>query len=285
MLTLTDTLTAIKNQAMGRPVEIHDIYLGSQTAEDSDTLHFANFYFAINFFTYIGHTSQSYTPLGVSRTPVKRSSKGEIERITYKVDNINKAMGAYAAAHDFKNKRIVTRLIFRNALSSYLDAKIVFDGYTQAVVFERKTMVLTCTPFLGSLDFEPAWPYQLVCNAKWADSYCKINKNLEENKKTSTATGGTNSTIIDTALNQADDYWNFGTVVFTSGSNKGYSRKVMDFDSATHTVTLDYILDYAIESGDDYTIYRGCDKTLDMCQNTFGNDINFHGFHTIPLTK
>ena len=183
MYSLSATLTAIKNQVQHRPVEIHDIYLGSQTAEDSNTLHFVNFYHSVGFFTYLGHVDRTYTPLAVNRTAIKKTSKGEIERVSYRVDNVNKAMGAYAAAHDFRNKRIVTRLIFRSNLTSYLDSKVIFDGFIQAILFEQKTMGATCVPILGSLKIETGWPYQLLCNAKFGDQFCTVNKNTSANKK------------------------------------------------------------------------------------------------------
>jgi len=286
MLSFTATLIAIKNQLQNKPVEIHDIYLGSQTIEDSNTLHFVNFYFPITFFTYIGHATQTYTALGVSRTAAKKTASGEIERINYQVDNVNKAMGAYAAAHDFRNKRIVTRLIFRDHLSSYLDAKIVFDGKIQGISFERSSAMATCVPIIGSLSFEPGWPYQIECNARFGDAYCKINKEAAANKVTGSATSGSTTTLIDTTnLTQADDYWNWGVVTFTSGNNDGSSRKILDFDAASDKLTLDYALDNAVVVGDAYVVYRGCDKTLSRCGDTFSNTANYHGFHTIPLTK
>ena len=286
MYDLSATLLAIKAQIQHKPVEIHDIYLGSQTAEDSNTLHYINFYKATNFFTYLGHAAQSYTPLGLSRSAIKKTSSGEIERVTYQLDNVNKGMGAFAASHDFRNKRIVTRLVFRDHLTSYLDCKIIFDGFIQAIVFAQKSMQATCTPKIGSLNFGVGWPYQIQCNAKFGDAYCQVSKIIGTNKVTGTATGGSTTTIIDTTnLTQADDYWNWGTVVFTSGDNNGDSRKIVDFVAATDTATVDYPFDNAVAAGDTFEIYRGCDKTLAMCQSTYVNDENYHGFHTIPLTK
>jgi len=286
MYSLSATLSALKDQLCNRPVEIHDLYLGSQTTEDAQTYHFVNFYKTLNFFTYITHTAQAFTPLGISRTAVKRTSRNEIERVSYKVDNIDKAMSSYAADHDFRNKRIVTRLIFRDHLTSYLDAKVVFDGFIQSINFDRKNMNVTCTPVIGSLDFETGWPYQIQCNARFGGTYCKVNKALATNCLSGVATGGTSSTVIDTShLVQANDYWNWGMITFNSGLNTGCSRKILDYDLATATLTLDYALDNAVVAGDEYIIYRGCDKTLAMCQNTYKNEMNYHGFHAIPLNS
>jgi hypothetical protein len=285
MLSLSATLTAIKNQAQNRPVEIHDMYLGSQTSEDSDTVHLVNFYLPINFFTYLSHSPKEYIPLGVQRSAVKKNAKGEIERINYQIDNINKAMGVYAAAHDFRSKRVVTRLLFRDHLSSYLDCKVVFDGYIQSIAFEPKRMVATCVPIIGSLGFETGWPYQIQCNAHFGNAYCKINKELAANKIIGAVTESAVVTINDSNnLTQINDYWNFGTITFTSGNNTGSSRKIIDFVQALNRLTVDYAFDNDIDVGDAFILYRGCDKTLTMC-TAYSNTDNYHGFHTIPLTK
>lgn len=285
MLSLSATLIAIKNQAQHKPVEIHDLYLGSQDSEDALTTHLVNFYFPINFFTYIAHTPKEYTPLGISRSAVKSNSKGEIERINYQLDNVNKNLGSLAAKYNFRNKRIVTRLIFRDHLSSYLDAKVIFDGYIQSIAFEQKKMTATCVPIIGSLNFETGWPYQIQCNAFFGNSYCGINKELAANKVTGSVTAVSGVLVTDTVnLIQADDYWNFGTITFTSGLNNGLSRKIVNFDSASKTLTLDFALDYTIVVGDTFVVYRGCDKTLSMC-TAYSNTDNYRGFHTIPLTK
>jgi len=286
MYSLSATLLALKAQLQNKPVEIHDIYLGSQTAEDSDTLHFVNFYKTINFFTYFSHAEQAYTPLGVSRASIKRGSRNELSTVGYEIDNVNKAMGAYAAAQDFRNKRVVTRLIFRDNLTSYLDAKVIFDGYIQAITFEQTKMTAACGPKIGSLSFETGWLYEIQCNAKFGDSYCKISKALAENHLSGVATGGTTTTLIDiNYLTQIDDYWNYGVVTFTSGDNNGASRKITDFVASSDTATLDYPLDDPVVAGDTYTIYRGCDKSLAMCGNIYVNTANYHGFHAIPLRK
>jgi hypothetical protein len=283
MYSLSALFTSIKNDLQHRPVELYDIYLGSQTEEDSDTLHFINYYRTTNFFTYLSHAAQSYIPLGISRSEIKKTSRNEIERVSFKIDNVNRAMGAYAADHDFRNKRIAVRLVMRDYLSSYLDAKVVFDGFIQSILFDQKSLSGTATPKISSLMFETGWPFQLNCNCMFGDSCCKVNKEAVANKYMSVVTGGTTSTIIDSALTQVNDYWNWGTIIFTSGLNNGMSRKIVDFVNSTHTLTLDYVLRNTPVAGDTFILYRGCDKTLNMCENTYFNQANFHGFHTIPL--
>jgi uncharacterized phage protein (TIGR02218 family) len=286
MFNLSATLSQLKDQVLRKPVEIHDIYLGDQTAEDENTLHFVFYYSQINFFTYLGGIEQSYQPLAMTRSGIKKGSKGEIDRVNYKVDNVTRAMTDYAAAIDFRNKRIVTRLIFRDHLDDAENAKVVFDGIIQNITFEESDMVASCVPIISSLSFETGWPYQINCNAKFGDGFCGVDKNSAANRKVGVATGGTTATLIDTAtLVQTDDYWNIGEILMTSGDNSGSRRKIIDFDQATATLTFDFEMNSSIQAGDEYVVYRGCDKRLTTCTTIFNNDANYRGFHAIPLNE
>jgi len=285
MLSLSATLTGLIALATGRPIELHDVYLGSQTEEDDDTLHFVSYYRNVDFFQYLSGDSQTYRALGMARAGIKKSVQAEVDSAGYRIDNVNKAMGAYAATQNFRNKRIVTRLVFRGSLDSAENAKVIFDGIIQSVLFKKSTMEVSCVPIISSLAFETGWPYQINCNAKFGDVYCKVNKNSSDNRVIGAATGGSTGTLIDTnGLTQTDDWWNHGIIEFTSGNNNRLKRKVVDFDAATDTITLDYALENAVVSGDTYVVNRGCDKTLSMCQTLYNNEDNYHGFHAIPLT-
>jgi len=286
MLNLSFAISQVKDAVLRRPVEIHEIFLGDQIQADSQTLFFANYYRQINFFNFTSGLAQSYQPLKVSRSAIKKSSKAEVDRMDYKIDNVNKAMRDYANATDFRNKRIVTRLVFRDYLDSADNAKVVFDGIIQSIQFERSSMKATCVPIISSLDFETGWPYQINCSAKFGDSFCTVSKSAPENSKSGTATGGTTATLIDTVvLTQSDDYWNVGEILMTSGDNDKQRRKIIDFDQATATLVFDFEMPISIQAGDTYTVTRGCDKRLATCQNIYNNDPNYRGFHTIPLNE
>lgn len=69
-----------------------------------------------------------------------------------------------------------------------------------------------------------------------------------------TSSAGTQTTIIDTALTQADDYWNGMTIMFRDGANIGLARLITDFDAATDTITVSPPFPSATGSGDDYVI-------------------------------
>lgn len=87
----------------------------------------------------------------------------------------------------------------------------------------------------------------------------------------------------DASRDEADDYWQYGLVVWTSGNNAGYEMEVEGYtsESAGGQVTLLFNMPYAIEVGDEYEIVRGCDKQFATCQ-AFGYGDDFGGEPSVP---
>jgi len=55
---------------------------------------------------------------------------------------------------------------------------------------------------------------------------------------TGVATGGSGTTLLDTARTEVDDYLTNGTIWFLSGNNAGKSALISDWDLATKTFTF-----------------------------------------------
>lgn len=53
-----------------------------------------------------------------------------------------------------------------------------------------------------------------------------------------TATGGSTTTLVDTAMLEPDDFFNNGTIWFLSGNNIGKSAVVSDYSLTSHTFTF-----------------------------------------------
>jgi uncharacterized phage protein (TIGR02218 family) len=60
---------------------------------------------------------------------------------------------------------------------------------------------------------------------------------------------------------------------------------VKSYVNAGGAVTVIYPWPFAPQNGDQFTIYPGCDKTLDTCTNKFGNRPRFRGFKFIPIPE
>lgn len=118
-----------------------------------------------------------------------------------------------------------------------------------------------------------------TCDAKLGDDRCGVN--LASFTVTGSVTTATNqTTFTDSSRTEADGYFNFGLLTFTSGLNAGLSREVKTFASDVFTLLLAF--PYEIAVTDEYEVYAGCDKRKTTCINKFNNVINFRGIDTVP---
>ncbi len=74
--------------------------------------------------------------------------------------------------------------------------------------------------------------------------------------KASTAQSGTSTTLVDTALTQANDVRNGSLLIFTTGTNVGRAAIVTDFDAGTDTVTFHPAVPDAVTT-EQYTLIPG----------------------------
>lgn len=85
--------------------------------------------------------------------------------------------------------------------------------------------------------------------------------------------------FADSSRAEADDYFNGGTLTWTSGANSGASSEIKDF--AAGQFTLWEPTAFTIAAGDAYEAVPGCENTKDGCAK-FSNFLNFGGFPDIP---
>ncbi len=118
------------------------------------------------------------------------------------------------------------------------------------------------------------------CDADLGDARCGFV--LTADTVTVTAVTDERSFTTTNSAGRANDYFNQGTVTFTSGALAG-SRPVEVFDwSVGGGVALWTGLPEAPQIGDTLELRRGCDKTRPTCRDTFDNVVNFRGFPDVP---
>jgi Uncharacterized conserved protein (DUF2163)/Phage conserved hypothetical protein BR0599 len=76
-------------------------------------------------------------------------------------------------------------------------------------------------------------------------------------------------------------YFDQGYIQFLTGPNAGATASVDQYLGAG-TIVLRRPLNFAPTTGDTFTIYPGCDKSLTTCTFKFNNLINFGGFSFVP---
>lgn len=89
-----------------------------------------------------------------------------------------------------------------------------------------------------------------------------------------------NGSFNDTARTESNGYFTSGLLTWTSGLNSGRSMEVKKY--VVGQIDLFSFMPDNIQVGDSYSVYPGCDKSWDTCQNTFTNADNFRGFPHIP---
>lgn len=123
--------------------------------------------------------------------------------------------------------------------------------------------------------------YTHECDADLGDSRCGVALGIYTHVGSVTSVTS-NQTFIDTTRTQADGYFNYGLLTWTSGSNDNLTMEVKVWNGVTKTFTLVSPMPYNIQVGDGYSAVIGCNKTKSVCRDTFTNIINFRGFAEIP---
>jgi hypothetical protein len=265
-----------------RPIELYDFYLGSQGACDANTFYFCTDNKRAQFWNLDG-VLQYYTPLGIKRSAIPASNQLEIEAVSGEFDNVDRAWSNWLNTVDLRGRRVVIRKVFLDLLTDPLHAKVMFDGIINAVAeLTELSVKIECKSKLKSLAVETGRMQQLYCNYIFGDEFCQFNVAATRITGQLVGAGSTTGFIIDASRTEADDFWNDGVIQFNSGVNSGLKRKVVDFILAEHKLILDYALPQAPNTGDLYSVEKGCDKSFDVCKNRHNNQANFGGFKHIP---
>ena len=115
------------------------------------------------------------------------------------------------------------------------------------------------------------------CLNRFCDSMCGLNKaNFANNV---TAIAGSSKTGVKIASGFADGYFTQGTMMCTAGANVGVSRSIKTFTGNVATPAQPF--QNAVQTGDTFTFWRGCAKTMVACQ-AYNNMDNFRGFPFLP---
>lgn len=117
------------------------------------------------------------------------------------------------------------------------------------------------------------------CDADFGDSRCGYSP-ITDAVTVTAVTDARSFTVSNTAA-RANDFFNMGTVQFTSGALNG-TRPVEVFDYATSgAVALWTELPEPPQVGDTLNIMQGCGKTRADCL-AYDNVVNFRGFPDVP---
>lgn len=272
--SLSSAVTAQISAQQKRPCLLYELGLSS-------TLRFAAAKTNVVFPT----GGNVYTAKAITLNTVSQSLEGQIGRVTVKFDNVSRDMAAYANAQDVAGVSLLVMRVYLDALGAASDYNEIFRGTIERPVrIGREWMTLTATTGTPLNRKTSNFFYQRMCPWRAGGAECNTNGNFNLGALTAsgTADSGSTTTLVDNALTQADDYWNYGSIIITK-AGVDYMRTVKDFAAATDTITLDVALPVPVDGTCTYVVYKGCDGTWDTCggANAWGpsanNQLNFGG--------
>lgn len=121
--------------------------------------------------------------------------------------------------------------------------------------------------------------YTTACTAILGDSKCRVN--LEPFTVTGTIQDDTyRDRITDSSRTEEENWFQNGVITITSGLNQGYKQEVKSNKDGVIYFQLPF--PHNFEIGDTYTVYAGCNKTMNHCHNKFNNRLNHRGFPFVP---
>lgn len=158
------------------------------------------------------------------------------------------------------------------------------SGQIGEISIERTTAVTEIRGVTQYLQQQIVEEYSPSCRADLGDSRCKFN--IASLTVTGTVSGVTDNRTFQTntigITANADDYYNHGLVTWTAGNNDGRKMEVKDFVKSTGQIELYQAMPEAIQIGDTFTVYPGCDKSITTCRDKFNNVVNFRGEPHVP---
>lgn len=100
---------------------------------------------------------------------------------------------------------------------------------------------------------------------------------------TSVVSGFEKTKFACSSLDEPDDWWQFGRVIWTGGDNINADMEVQDFVSVGGNIVLYLPMYNDITVGDTLIIEAGCNKDMDTdCKTKFDNLYNFRGEPFVP---
>jgi uncharacterized phage protein (TIGR02218 family) len=119
-----------------------------------------------------------------------------------------------------------------------------------------------------------------TCRAALGDARCGVDTQALEVTGSITAVAG-RTQFSDSTRSEANGYFNYGVITFTSGANAGLAMELRQFTTGGQFITM-LPLPYAVEVGDAYRAIPGCDKRFATCTQRYGNAVNFRGEPHVP---
>lgn len=156
-------------------------------------------------------------------------------------------------------------------------------GWLGEVSFHRNSFIAEVRGLTQLLSQRIGELYSPSCRAALGDTRCKVNMSTHT-VAGSVTIAASSQEFIDSGRSETTGLFNFGTITFTSGDNEGLSVEVKEYflQGGDGKIILALPMPYSISIGDNYSMTKGCDKTVSTCHSRFNNVLNFRGEPSVP---
>lgn len=126
--------------------------------------------------------------------------------------------------------------------------------------------------------------YGRLCDADFGDARCGMTIAAWTAAGTVTDVAGPKSFACSGLGTAPEGRFRGGRLAWTGGANAGLAMEVRTHgvDGGTARLALFADMPAAPAAGDTFTVSAGCNKTIAMCKQAFGNVVNFRGFPDMP---
>lgn len=228
--------------------------------------------------TYDGNL---YQAVGFEIDEVKTESSLQVASMVIRVNDVEKSLLA-SVLTSFVELRGRTAevvriypdisshvVLFKGPIDKYRSSETLFE-----LIVKSSVASLRQRGPRGSLDPSCRWTL--------GGDECSVDMTSADNKYVGTATAGSTTEVTDTSTtNDFSDYWSGGRILMTSGLNNGKQRVVSSY-AVGGVISLEIEFPFAVQIGDTFELYRGCDRTIKQCGGKFDNRENFGGFPSLP---
>jgi uncharacterized phage protein (TIGR02218 family) len=149
--------------------------------------------------------------------------------------------------------------------------------HKQQFIAEVRGMTQKLSQTIGEL-------YSPSCRAALGDNRCKVS--MAAHTVTGIVTASSSGQhITDADRDETSGIFTSGVITFTSGANSGISMEVKEYiltSGVGGQIILVLPLPYPVAEGDNYSLTKGCDKTVATCRQRFNNILNFRGEPHVP---
>lgn len=163
---------------------------------------------------------------------------------------------------------------------------ILFVGRVAEVDLGRSLATFNVASHLELLNLNlPRNLYQSTCVNSLYDPACGVPK--ASYRVSGAAASGSSASQIKATLAQPAEWFDQGSIAFTSGRNSGFARTVKTWAAGSPgTLSLIAPFPFAAAAGDTFVALPGCDKTNGPggCAK-FNNQARFKGFPFVPVPE